>query len=415
MRRMKAYTNLLKSRVNMALRRGVISNYPAYASIDPASYCQLRCPACPTGLRLGTRASANMSWERYKSIIDEVGDYLFRIDLYNWGEPFLNKQTPEFIQYAESKKIRVWVHSNLSMRLSDDYIHRLVRSGLEVLAVSIDGATQETYSIYRRGGDLLLVRENMLRIQAAKKELGLSTPIVVWKYLAFQHNDHEVETARNNYRDWGADGFSVSGAFMPWIKPYDQQIKPSTQYNCVLAPEGPEGGQRRTRKKGRVRTCSWLYQGLVLNANGKISPCCAIQVEDDDFGEYSVDQGFFRAWNGGRFVDARRFFAKRSKTKDSKEAKGEEQSTCERCPASWLDFVMGMPENEIAWAMMDEVNLLVAKKDLRSLLYLPLAIMAGGKPVWRHFRVRVANKVKYIWAGCITKAKTGRQKTDSMP
>jgi len=364
-----------------------------------------------------------MSWEIYKGIIDEVGDYLFRLDLYNWGEPFLNKQTPEFIQYAESKGIRVSVHTNLSMSLSDDYIHRLVRSGLENLVVSLDGATQETYSIYRRGGNLLLVRENMLRIQAAKKELGLSTPKVFWKFLVFQHNEHEVETARNNYRDWGADELTIGAAFMPWVKPYDQEFKPSTlpQYNLYLQPQKPEGGHRRTGKKRRIRTCSWLYQGLVLNANGKVSPCCAISVEDDDFAEYSVDQGFFGIWNGGKFVAARRFFAKPSNTKNLREATEEKQSLCERCPAGWWDFTMGMPEREITMAMVDEVKLLLAKKDPKSLLYIPLVITAGGKPVWKDLRMRVLNRKFYkavkssMGQDTLPKAKKGRHKRDNMP
>lgn len=407
----KAYLNLLKSRVNMALRRGVISSYPAFAVIDPTSYCQLRCPACPTGLRSGTRASATMSWERYKSVIDEVGDYLFRIDLYNWGEPFLNNQTPEFIHYAQSKGIRVTVHTNLSMRLSDDYVHRLVRSGLENLVASLDGATQETYSIYRRGGDLLLARENMLRIQAAKKELGLSAPKVWWKFLVFQHNEHEVETARNLYRDWGADEFIVGGAFMPLVKPNDQEFKPSTQYNCVLEPEG---AHRHAGRKRIVRTCSWLYQGLVLNANGKVSPCCGNEVEDDDFGEHSVDQGFFRTWNNSNFVTARRFFANPIKTKIMREATGEKQTMCERCYL--LDFVIEMPEREINLAILRDVIQLLRKMDPKAFLYIPLTVMAGGKPVWRYLSIGVLKRAKSsMGQGILAKGKTGGHKTANLP
>lgn len=392
MRRVKVYTNLAKLRVNMALRRVTVRQYPAYAVIDPTSYCQISCPGCPTGSGSGARTRTSMSWERYKSVIDEVGDYLLSLDLYNWGEPLLHKQAPEFIQYAASKGIRVNVHSNLSMKLSDDYVHRLVKSGLERLVVSLDGATQETYSQYRRGGDILLVRENMLRIQAAKRELGSLTPVVCWRFLAFEHNEHEVEIARRNHRDWGADEFNVSGAIIPSVKPYDQQLKPSRQYRCLI--EHPV-----TAKQRSVRTCSWLYFGLVLNANGSVSPCCAVEVERDDFGQHSVGDGFLRVWNNGSFAGARRFFAKQSKAEgSSKESDGDERSICERCPACWQDFVTNMPEREVTKAMLDEARGIIrGQKDVKSVLCLPLVVVAGGKPVWMYLTRGVINRVKGLW------------------
>lgn len=395
MKPIKAYTNLLQSQANMLLKRSMIGNYPAYAVIEPASYCQLRCPACPTGLRLGTRASASMSWERYKSVIDEVGDYLFRLDLYNWGEPLLHEQTPEFIQYAESKGIRVSVDSNLSVKLSDDYVRRVVKSGLERLVVSLDGATQETYSIYRRGGDISLVRENMLRIRAAKNELGLSTPTVRWKYLVFQHNEHEVDLAQKAFRDWGADEFTAVGAIMPKVSPYDQLFKPSAQYTSCL-------DLYSWGKRGGDRTCSWLYQGLVLNANGTISPCDGIEIEDDDFARHSVDQGFFATWNNRQFVEARRFCANPSKKNRSGEAATEKLSTCERCPAFRLECVTRLPEGIINEAIRDEARRLLAeKKDARLPLYFILVGLAGGKPVRKYLIHGMVSRLKkkVTWRG----------------
>ena len=96
-----------------------------------------------------------LEWELYKCLIDETGDFLFGIELCNWGEPLIHRQTPEFIRYAKSKEIMVSIHSSMSIHLSDEYIRNLVTSGLDRLIVSVDGATQETYEKYRRGGTCL--------------------------------------------------------------------------------------------------------------------------------------------------------------------------------------------------------------------------------------------------------------------
>src|SRR5882672_1862082 len=176
MKKTGAYWNILKLRVNMTLKRQYLHNYPVQAYIEPTLFCNLRCPACPTGLQLGLRPSATIKWDLFKSAIDELGDYVFSLYMYNWGEPLLHRQTPEMIQYAKTKDMNIVMSTNLSLKLSDEYIERLVQSGLDRLVVSLDGTTAETYSKYRLRGDFQLVCENMLRIQAVKKKLGLQKP-----------------------------------------------------------------------------------------------------------------------------------------------------------------------------------------------------------------------------------------------
>ena len=228
MKNMKAYANVGKLRLNMLLRREVLTNYPVKAYIEPTLFCNLRCPACPTGLQLGLRPSSTIDVDLFKSAIDEIGDYLFELQMYNWGEPLLHRQTPEMIRYAKDKRIeRIKLSTNLSLNLTDDYIERLVRSGLTELIVSLDGTSTETYSKYRLRGEFDLVCRNMMRIQEAKTRLGLTTPEVVWQFLVFKHNEHEIGQAQAEYRQWGADRLLLFGAEMP-EKEFAEGFEPST-------------------------------------------------------------------------------------------------------------------------------------------------------------------------------------------
>ena len=152
--------------------------------------------------------------------------------MYNWGEPLLHKRTPEMIAYAKQKDISILLSTNLSIKLTDDYIDRLVLSGLDRMIVSLDGITQESYGKYRRNGNLELVRENLLRLQRAKQRLGTATPKLIWQFLVFRHNEDEIEQARAIYKDWGADDFWVCGAEMP-MEPHNDGFERSTipEYN----------------------------------------------------------------------------------------------------------------------------------------------------------------------------------------
>ena len=306
MKKPKAYLNILKLRVNMALKREAVSSYPVAAFIEPNLYCNLQCPACPTGLRLGLRPTVGIDEELFKATIDEIGDYVFQLYMYNWGEPLLHKRTPEMIAYAKKKDINILLSTNLSIKLTDDYIDRLVLSGLDRMLVSIDGVTQESYAKYRRNGNLELVRDNLRRIQRAKQRLDRATPKVVWQFLVFRHNEHEIEQARALHKEWGANEFSVGGAEMP-LEPHNEGFEPSTipAYN-IYHPDHP-AQKEAERQMTTDRACAWLYGVFVLNPNGKVSPCCAVPSEKLDFGEYQKGD-FFTVWNNETFRRARRMF-----------------------------------------------------------------------------------------------------------
>jgi MoaA/NifB/PqqE/SkfB family radical SAM enzyme len=306
---LRAYTNILKLRLNMRLRRPVVRNYPVMAYIEPTSFCNLRCPACPTGLDLGLRPKDAISVDLFRAAIDEFGDYLFQLYMYNWGEPFLHKQTPEMISYAKRKHINVRISSNLSIPLTDEYIDRLVNSGLDTLVVSLDGVSEETYSRYRRRGKFELVTNNMQRIAAAKRRLGRTTPHIVWQFLVFKHNEHEVGALPSIYKEWGADSYTISGAQMPF-EPYDEGFAPSTMPEYNIYDPANTTHKRARESMQRDAACSWLYGAVVLNPNGSVSPCCGTAAQKDDFGRYSPSSGFLATWNNPAYRRARGLFAR---------------------------------------------------------------------------------------------------------
>jgi MoaA/NifB/PqqE/SkfB family radical SAM enzyme len=346
MKKTKAYLNVLKLRLNMRLKREVVHNYPVAAFIEPDSFCNLRCPACPTGLRLGLRPPASIKEELFRSAIDEIGDYIFQLFMYNWGEPLLHRQTPELIRYAKERDINIILSTNLSLNLTDEYVERLVRSGLDVLSVSVDGTTEQTYEKYRRGGNLALVRKNLLRIKRAKERLGLQTPKVIWQFIVFRHNEHEIAQALREYREWGADQLVLATAMMP-LEPYNEGFQPSTipQYNMYRLDHPIQIRSERQMKSRRP--CSWLYGFFVLNPNGKVSPCCEVPSEKHDFGEYSIGRGFFEVWNSDQFRRARRLFLSTGRKPSNSFSHEEKLAISKRIDGCALRATQSLAEGEL--------------------------------------------------------------------
>jgi MoaA/NifB/PqqE/SkfB family radical SAM enzyme len=192
--------------------------YPILGSVDPTNLCNLHCPMCSNveSRDLG-HPRGKMSLDAFQAIMREVGPWLIHLQLYHYGEPLLNPELPEMVRIAAREYLcRVRVSTNLAMPLSDDALRDLLYSGLDTLVVAADGADQETYAKYRRGGSLEVVLDNLRRIVAGRAALVKGCgPRIVWQYLVFSHNKDQVNLARRLARQIGVDRFLTNDPFVP--------------------------------------------------------------------------------------------------------------------------------------------------------------------------------------------------------
>jgi radical SAM family protein len=294
---LKAYANIGLMRMARALGRTHSPARPMVLYAEPTLFCNLGCPSCPTGLKLDVRPRVAMDFAWYKQILDELGPYLFYLNLYNWGEPLLHKDFPEMVAYAKRWNIKVLASSNLSLRLERSYLERLVRSGLDRLKVGIEGTTPESYARYRVRGDFDLVLANMRTIQDIKRELGVRHPEIAVAFHVFAHNQDAIEEARLNYRSWGADRISFPGAFVSaQAEQHDIQASTVPQYN-LYRPEG---------MTSPGVPCSWLWGAIVANPSGSISPCCGVVEQRADFAQDARGGSIIgNVWNNTLYRRAR--------------------------------------------------------------------------------------------------------------
>ncbi|MBI2571583.1 MAG: hypothetical protein HYV63_31620 [Candidatus Schekmanbacteria bacterium] len=74
----------------------------------------------------------------------------------------------------------------------DASLEALVRYQARVVRIPMDGATNETYKIYRRGGDLKTVIGNARKLLDIKQRLGSPYPKVTLQFVVFGHNEHQI-------------------------------------------------------------------------------------------------------------------------------------------------------------------------------------------------------------------------------
>ena len=181
------YTFLCKTR---------LPYYPSKISIESGNLCNLRCPLCPTGQQDKSAKKGFISFDLFKKVVDEMGQYLTVIRLYNWGEPMLNKDLLRMTHYAKEREIDIKISTNLSMKMEDGQIEALVKAGLEKIYISCNGASSESYLKYHVGGDFDLVMDNMKRLVQKKREIPGCHTRLVWLFHVFKHNEHEIAAAK---------------------------------------------------------------------------------------------------------------------------------------------------------------------------------------------------------------------------
>jgi hypothetical protein len=169
--------------------------------------CAQACCAPETGITR-TRQAGMLDFELFRRVVDEAGPALGRIDFFNYGEAFLHKRAIEMCEYIKSTCPHIYLYTSTNgLAFTEDQIRRLVRSGIDEVTFSIDGATPDSYAAYRRRGDFHKAIRNLRLAADEKRAAGRDLPFLNWRYILFTHNDSddEMHQARNMAEEIGVD------------------------------------------------------------------------------------------------------------------------------------------------------------------------------------------------------------------
>jgi MoaA/NifB/PqqE/SkfB family radical SAM enzyme len=346
-----AYVNFLRAKYEMYTGAKQVRSYPYYLTLEPSDNCQLRCPTCVTGIENETKRQkvadgpifrsgrTMLSLEMFDALLEEMGDYLFLIVFYNFGEPLLNRNLPALIRRAKAYGIETDINTNLSLVLSDAQIDDVLSAGLDYMHASIDGFSQETYETHRVGGNFELVKRNLERFVAARARLGAKTAIT-FNFLVFSFNEHEVGDAARFCANLGIN-FNTREAFIhkpEWLPSYRKDEAPIPVPAAVALPSGFNYEQGKTvmqwsplphiEEAESVPRCAWHYGYAAMTAGGTVTPCCAVPKQEHDFGVFKPGQTpFSDVWNNNHFASSRAAF-----TGPEAASPTDIETVCTHCP-----------------------------------------------------------------------------------
>lgn len=295
--------------ISKTIKRPVQWGMPLSMEIEPTTSCNLRCPQCPSGLREFTRNTGMLDLPLYKKTIDEIHEDLVWLILYFQGEPFLNKQFLEFVRYAASKNIYTATSSNAHY-FTDEMAKATVESGLDRLIISIDGSTQETYGKYRIGGNVEKVIDGTKKLLYWKKKLNKTTPHIIWQFIVFKHNEHQLPEIKRLAKEIGVDELGIKTAQIYDYKTSDDFIP--TNEDLARYRKTDTGYEIKNKL---LNQCWRMWRGSVITWDGLVVPCCFDKDATHRFGDVST-QHFKEVWKGERYNSFRQAILKSRKEID---------------------------------------------------------------------------------------------------
>lgn len=277
------YTRLTRKPVQWGL--------PLTVSIEPTTSCNLRCPECPSGLRAFTRPTGMLQTDFFRNTVNELSDTLIYLYFYFQGEPYLNPDFLDMVQYASKKGIYTVTSTNAHY-LTPQNARRTVESGLDRIIISIDGATQETYQQYRIGGKLEKVLQGTQNLVQCKKELKSATPHIIFQFLVVRPNEHEIEAVQQIARQIGVNEVKLKTAQVYDYEHGNPLIPTIDKYSRYK--QQPDGTYAVKNKL--LNHCWKLWHSCVITWDGKIVPCCFDKDAQHQLGNLK-QQSFTQIWH----------------------------------------------------------------------------------------------------------------------
>ncbi len=258
-------------------------DFPVEVAVELTNNCNLRCIMCPVPtLR---RSRGYMEEAVFRKAVEELSresGFLFLPQ--GFGEPLLHKKWSELMEFAADTGIRPVVVLTNGMLLNETRIEGFLNS-VDIVVVTVDGVTAETYESVRVKGSLERVTGNIERLLTAR---GRSErPHIVLRIIKMEETDPEIEGFRGYWSGRIGRGDII-------------QIADCIDWAGTVAYRGTaEAGT-----PGARHPCRMLWRNLTVYHDGKVSPCCYDAEGELTVGDVSIRE-LREIWNSPSLKELR--------------------------------------------------------------------------------------------------------------
>ncbi len=317
------------SQLNMAeleMGKTILNSYPRRLVFELTNACNLNCIMC--GRNAANFKPTVFDMEIFHSL-EPIMDIAEEVTLMGWGEPTIHPHFIEMLETINRHSARKYFCTN-GMNLKK-IKNAIFDYNVDVFAVSLDGATDETNSRIRRGSKIDDIMEDLKDIVRIKRERGLKYPWINFVFCAMNSNLHElpalvrlaaeigIEEVKVVYLTVFEDALlkeSLWGQGDKVREVFEEAIAVSEKLGIILKLPHYIGEDDAGDKLHKDCFVSW--RDFFVGSDGFVRPCMSTPVQ---FFQYDKSKEFVEMWNSVEYQNYRKFVNDRDNM----------DSPCKRC------------------------------------------------------------------------------------
>jgi MoaA/NifB/PqqE/SkfB family radical SAM enzyme len=163
------------------------ASHLAKVYVEPTNGCNLGCRTCIRNT--WDEAPGQMTAATFARVVEGLHAFtpLPSVFFGGFGEPLTHPAIVEMVAQVKALGAKVELITNGTL-LTPDLSHRLIAAGLDVLWLSLDGATPESYTDVRLGAALPQVLDNMAQFRDARPQAYYPKPEIGIAFVAMKRN-----------------------------------------------------------------------------------------------------------------------------------------------------------------------------------------------------------------------------------
>jgi radical SAM protein with 4Fe4S-binding SPASM domain len=276
---------VMRPRIHSANKRPLQDILPLHtpisAHIDVSSVCNYKCSFCfqadMEGMKKVGLKRGFMSLELFKKIVDdfsEFPDVIKKIKIGNHGEPTMNPNLVEMVEYA-SKSGRaeiIEIFTNGS-KLEPILNSGLIKAGLQRINISLEGLSDQRY--FEVAGTKQVFQEIIDGVKDLyTQKTNANSPLQIYVKIAdeahaLKKDSKEIFTLTDKERQYFLDTFSniCDEIFIEKIVPQWAETQQNKQNEVTdTGMYGQSIGQWK-------EACPFIFMYMHFNCDGTVSPC----------------------------------------------------------------------------------------------------------------------------------------------
>ena len=235
--------------------------------IEPTSKCTLECPLCDRTWFYETFKKRELHEINIEHLVNFVGPNADVNMCGNNGDPIYHSDFPTLCQRLKNNNCKLSITTNGSAKTKKWWNElNAILDDNDTVTFSIDGL-EDTNHLYRKNAKWQSIMDAIEVLKVRKCQM-------VWKYIVFKHNQHQIKEAMELSTSLGFDRFKLEHSDR-WLG--NKEMMPDDEYvddyhkhqKSVLVDTKYKSNMSPVCLENNLPSNS-----LYIDANGDFYPCC---------------------------------------------------------------------------------------------------------------------------------------------